>query len=183
MASQLQRTCWAQQRSQTCSSRDLWSITDYLLAALAVEANSGDLTCVSRLAQVARLLALVPPWVRVYRIQRDIPMPLVTSGVEKGNLRELALARMGQLGLRCRDVRTREVGIQVRRLPLLPCQPPCMVLAARSIHTGSLSRPGNVLSAFSARSFEGRAYCTSMAGCLSTGWSQSNRAHDQGQHS
>eukprot|EP00877_Chromochloris_zofingiensis_P012826 jgi/Chrzof1/7798/Cz02g36320.t1 len=61
---------------------------------------------------VARLLALVPPWVRVYRIQRDIPMPLVTSGVEKGNLRELALARMAALGLRCRDVRTREVGIQ-----------------------------------------------------------------------
>jgi len=43
-------------------------------------------------------------------------MPLVTSGVEKGNLRELALARMGQLGLRCRDVRTREVGIQVIHL-------------------------------------------------------------------
>lgn len=39
-------------------------------------------------------------------------MPLVTSGVEKGNLRELALARMAQFGLRCRDVRTREVGIQ-----------------------------------------------------------------------
>ena len=32
---------------------------------------------------VARILALVPPWVRIYRIQRDIPMPLVTSGVEK----------------------------------------------------------------------------------------------------
>ena len=39
-------------------------------------------------------------------------MPLVTSGVEKGNLRELALARMKDLGLRCRDVRTREAGIQ-----------------------------------------------------------------------
>lgn len=51
---------------------------------------------------VARILALVPPWVRIYRIQRDIPMPLVTSGVEKGNLRELALARMAHLGLRCR---------------------------------------------------------------------------------
>ncbi|GFH14619.1 elongator complex protein 3, partial [Haematococcus lacustris] len=61
---------------------------------------------------VARVLALLPPWVRVYRIQRDIPMPLVTSGVDKGNLRELALARMASLGLRCRDVRTREVGIQ-----------------------------------------------------------------------
>ena len=45
-------------------------------------------------------------------LQRDIPMPLVTSGVEKGNLRELALARMGDLGLQCRDVRTREAGIQ-----------------------------------------------------------------------
>jgi histone acetyltransferase (RNA polymerase elongator complex component) len=33
---------------------------------------------------IARVLAIVPPWVRVYRIQRDIPMPLVTSGVEKG---------------------------------------------------------------------------------------------------
>ena len=43
---------------------------------------------------------------------RDIPMPLVTSGVEHGNLRELALARMADLGTRCRDVRTREVGIQ-----------------------------------------------------------------------
>ena len=39
-------------------------------------------------------------------------MPLVTSGVEHGNLRELALARMRDLGTQCRDVRTREVGIQ-----------------------------------------------------------------------
>lgn len=61
---------------------------------------------------MAKLLAMVPPWTRVYRIQRDIPMPLVTSGVEHGNLRELALARMKDLGLVCNDVRTREVGIK-----------------------------------------------------------------------
>ncbi|KAI5742678.1 hypothetical protein M8J77_010047 [Diaphorina citri] len=61
---------------------------------------------------IARILALVPPWTRVYRVQRDIPMPLVSSGVEHGNLRELALARMKDLGVECRDVRTREVGIQ-----------------------------------------------------------------------
>ena len=35
-----------------------------------------------------------------------------SSGVKHGNLRELALARMKDLGLQCRDVRTREVGIQ-----------------------------------------------------------------------
>lgn len=51
---------------------------------------------------VARVLSLVPPWTRVYRIQRDIPMPLVTSGVEHGNLRELTLARMRDL-VRARD--------------------------------------------------------------------------------
>lgn len=39
-------------------------------------------------------------------------MPLVTSGVETGNLRELALRRMEELDLPCRDVRTREVGIR-----------------------------------------------------------------------
>ncbi|CAD5122818.1 DgyrCDS11223 [Dimorphilus gyrociliatus] len=61
---------------------------------------------------VAHILALVPPWTRVYRVQRDIPMPLVTSGVKHGNLRELALERMKDLGTTCRDVRTREVGIQ-----------------------------------------------------------------------
>lgn len=54
---------------------------------------------------IARILGIIPPWVRVYRIQRDIPMPLVSSGVEVGNLRELALARMADLGLPCRDVR------------------------------------------------------------------------------
>eukprot|EP00002_Diphylleia_rotans_P020710 TRINITY_DN4019_c0_g1_i4.p1 TRINITY_DN4019_c0_g1~~TRINITY_DN4019_c0_g1_i4.p1 ORF type:complete len:554 (-),score=104.04 TRINITY_DN4019_c0_g1_i4:1122-2783(-) len=61
---------------------------------------------------VARILSMVPPWTRVYRVQRDIPMPLVTSGVEYGNLRELALARAKDLGLVVRDVRTREAGIK-----------------------------------------------------------------------
>jgi elongator complex protein 3 len=38
-------------------------------------------------------------------------MPLVSSGVEKGNVRELALEKMKEMNLVCRDVRTREVGI------------------------------------------------------------------------
>ncbi|ELU44759.1 histone acetyltransferase, putative [Rhizoctonia solani AG-1 IA] len=76
---------------------------------------------------VARILALVPPWTRVYRVQRyvnrmldfsindsthprDIPLPLVTSGCENsGNLRELALQRMKDFGAECRDVRFREI--------------------------------------------------------------------------
>jgi elongator complex protein 3 len=61
---------------------------------------------------LAQVLALVPPWTRIYRIQRDIPMPLVSSGVEHGNLRQLVMQRMKDLGLPCRDVRSREVGIR-----------------------------------------------------------------------
>lgn len=33
-------------------------------------------------------------------------MPLVSAGVENGNLRELALIKMKELNLVCRDVRT-----------------------------------------------------------------------------
>lgn len=52
-------------------------------------------------------------------------MPLVSSGVENGNLRELAMARMRDFGLTCRDVRSREVGLheihnRVRVRPLPP---------------------------------------------------------------
>jgi len=58
------------------------------------------------------ILSMIPPWTRVYRIQRDIPMPLVSSGVEHGNLRQLALARLKDLDLHCKDIRMREVGMK-----------------------------------------------------------------------
>lgn len=61
---------------------------------------------------LATILSYVPPWTRIYRVQRDIPMTLVSSGVEHGNIRELALARMKDYKTRCRDVRTREIGIK-----------------------------------------------------------------------
>mmetsp|Transcript_45203 Transcript_45203/g.51940 ORF Transcript_45203/g.51940 Transcript_45203/m.51940 type:complete len:551 (-) Transcript_45203:106-1758(-) len=71
---------------------------------------------------MAKILSMVPPWVRVYRIQRDIPMPLVTSGVDYGNLRELIMNRMKDLNLPCRDVRSREVGIQEVHYKIRPEQ-------------------------------------------------------------
>nr|AJA32470.1 elongator complex protein 3 [Nosema pernyi] len=61
---------------------------------------------------LAKILSFVPPWIRIYRVQRDIPMTLVSSGVEHGNIRELALSRMRDYKTSCRDVRTREVGIK-----------------------------------------------------------------------
>jgi elongator complex protein 3 len=60
----------------------------------------------------AHILAMVPPWTRLYRIQRDIPMPLVSSGVEHGNLRELALQKLRDWNIPCLDIRSREVGMK-----------------------------------------------------------------------
>ncbi|KAI5189901.1 elongator complex protein 3 [Nematocida minor] len=60
---------------------------------------------------LAQIFIMVPPWIRIYRVQRDIPMTLVSSGVEHGNIREIVLDRLKEQGLSCRDIRTREVGI------------------------------------------------------------------------
>jgi elongator complex protein 3 len=52
----------------------------------------------------------LPPWVRVQRIQRDIPAQLIGDGVTKSNLRQIVKKRMAEKGLVCRCIRCREVG-------------------------------------------------------------------------
>lgn len=47
---------------------------------------------------LADIMALTPPYVRIYRIMRDIPLPLITSGVEASNLREMAIAELARRG-------------------------------------------------------------------------------------
>ncbi len=60
---------------------------------------------------MAEMKRHVPPWVRIQRIQRDIPVPLIEAGVDKGHLRELIRERMRTQGHRCRCIRCREVGL------------------------------------------------------------------------
>ena len=59
------------------------------------------------LVQVAEI---IPPWVRVMRVQRDIPAGLIVAGVKKSNLRQIVLRRLKDEGLACRCIRCREVG-------------------------------------------------------------------------
>lgn len=61
---------------------------------------------------MAEMKRLVPPWVRIQRIQRDIPVPLIEAGVDKGHLRELIKERMRSQGRQCRCIRCREVGLK-----------------------------------------------------------------------
>ena len=60
---------------------------------------------------IAEVLDLLPPWVRLQRVQRDIPANLISGGVQKSNLRELAEERAHERGIESRDIRAREVGL------------------------------------------------------------------------
>jgi len=59
---------------------------------------------------IAKVKAMTPPWVRIIRVQRDIPLPEVAAGPPVGNLRELVWSYMRERGLKCRCIRCREVG-------------------------------------------------------------------------
>lgn len=59
---------------------------------------------------LARAKAEFPPYVRLQRIQRDIPAKLITAGSRHSNFRQLVKTRMDELGLSCRCIRCREVG-------------------------------------------------------------------------
>jgi len=59
---------------------------------------------------VAEVKKIIPPWMRIMRIQRDIPAPLIVAGVDKSDLRSLAQGKLKDQGLRCRCIRCREVG-------------------------------------------------------------------------
>lgn len=59
---------------------------------------------------IARAKAMIPPYVRLQRVQRDIPRKLITAGSVHGNLRQMARARLGEMGGSCRCIRCREAG-------------------------------------------------------------------------
>jgi len=59
---------------------------------------------------IAEIKRFIPPWIRVMRVQRDIPSGLILAGVKKSNLRQLALEKLSQQGGRCQCIRCREVG-------------------------------------------------------------------------
>jgi len=59
---------------------------------------------------IVEVKKMIPPWVRIMRVQRDIPANLIESGVKQSNLRQLVLRRLREQGMRCRCIRCREVG-------------------------------------------------------------------------
>jgi elongator complex protein 3 len=73
--------------------------------------------------EVAELIAKAkrrfPKWVRVQRIQRDIPVKYAI-GLDKGNLRQIVHEKMKEYGWKCRCIRCREAGHVMRKSGLSP---------------------------------------------------------------
>ncbi len=60
---------------------------------------------------VAEIKSTIPKYVRLQRVQRDIPADFIDAGVWKSNLRQLARERMAEHGWTCECIRCREVGM------------------------------------------------------------------------
>jgi elongator complex protein 3 len=59
---------------------------------------------------------MVPPWVRIMRVQREIESKDIVAGPRSGNLRQIVLQKLAEIGLKCNCIRCREVGLQRRHL-------------------------------------------------------------------
>jgi elongator complex protein 3 len=59
---------------------------------------------------VAHAKSLLPEYVRLQRIQRDIPARLIVAGSRHSNFRQLAGQRLAEQGGVCRCIRCREIG-------------------------------------------------------------------------
>jgi elongator complex protein 3 len=69
---------------------------------------------------IAEVKKIIPPWVRVMRVQRDIPARLIVAGVDKSNLRQLVQQKLAEHGERCACIRCREVGHQATAHHITP---------------------------------------------------------------
>lgn len=59
---------------------------------------------------LCKFKAKVPPYMRIMRIQREIPKEEIARGIQAGNLRQIILQEMGNRNLKCSCIRCREVG-------------------------------------------------------------------------
>ncbi len=61
---------------------------------------------------IARAYSKFPRYVRVMRVQRDIPTTLVNEGVQNSNLRQFVEKEMEKQKIQSKDIRAREIGLR-----------------------------------------------------------------------
>jgi elongator complex protein 3 len=68
---------------------------------------------------ISEIKSFIPEWVRIQRIQRDIPAQLIEAGVDKSNLRQFVETELIKKGIKCRCIRCREIGQQSKKNKIL----------------------------------------------------------------
>jgi elongator complex protein 3 len=59
---------------------------------------------------LSNMKSVVPEYVRIQRVERDIPAPQIAAGITKSNIRQIVKTNMESRGMSCRCIRCREVG-------------------------------------------------------------------------
>jgi len=84
---------------------------------LHAEWEKGNFTPITEKEAVKLMCKLkpqIPKWVRIMRVNRDIPSTVITDGVKRTNLRQVIHEEMKKKGLTCSCIRCREVGLKSR---------------------------------------------------------------------
>jgi len=86
---------------------------------------------------ISKMKSMVPEYVRIMRIQRDIPANYIAAGPRIGNLREVVQRYMRSKGLRCRCIRCREIGHFILRSSKLISEEEITVIKRKLIYEAS----------------------------------------------
>lgn len=82
--------------------------------------NYNPLTNETAKVLIAKMMQKVPPYVRIMRCQRDIPMEKIVAGPTAGNLREMAENLMEKEGIECKCIRCHEAGHLYYKKGIIP---------------------------------------------------------------
>jgi elongator complex protein 3 len=63
---------------------------------------------------ISKVKEMLPPWLRIMRIQRDIPIHQISAGITKSHIRDLVKETLKSNGKNCNCIRCREVGHRAR---------------------------------------------------------------------
>jgi len=61
---------------------------------------------------LSKIKSEIPKWVRIMRVNRDIPSNIISAGIKKTNLRQLVEKEMKKHNQKCNCIRCREIGLK-----------------------------------------------------------------------
>ncbi len=59
---------------------------------------------------IVNFMGKMPPWIRVQRMQRDIPVEFIEAGVKRSDIHNIVDDKLRERGIKTMEIRTREVG-------------------------------------------------------------------------